>query len=171
MGAPPVRVSSRWGASKQVSAPSLPSPTHAAWQRSGGGQAATTLNSNPNTRSPTAVASGSARVTAPPTANPPIWEKGGVMDSTRPYKQVMTWSGRLGAAATSSRSASHAPPVALSLSARSQGASQPVGDGTVGHGIGRREVLHSLDDPVDLTKRDAALPPAPELIDGGVDPT
>ena len=34
------------------------------------------LSSKPTSRSPTAVASGSTRLTAPPIAQPPIWEKG-----------------------------------------------------------------------------------------------
>ena len=53
------------------------------------------LSSKPTSRSPTAVASGSTRLTAPPTAQPPICEKGEVIDFDARHDRVDDLVGEL----------------------------------------------------------------------------
>ena len=48
------------------------------------------LMSNPFSRSPTAVASGATRLTAPPIAQPLIWENGDVIAATASMKTSIT---------------------------------------------------------------------------------
>jgi hypothetical protein len=78
---------------------SQPRRAQAVWRSpswSAAGQAAAKLRSKPTSRSPTAVTSGSARLTAPPMAQPLTCENGEVTEATWSRRASMTWSGRPG---------------------------------------------------------------------------
>ena len=76
--------------------PRAPRPMCRSPSGSDGGQPATMLISKPTSRSPTAVAPGSTRLTAPPMAQPLICENGDVIASTRADDDVDHLVGEVG---------------------------------------------------------------------------